>query len=680
MPENNNSHPNSEENISSSVWSLKRMGAALLIAGLSSFTVIGVVDSDDNTKETLVEFPRYDCDVNNIPQKIVVPETVPEQLKNEVPKSNHFSLIVKVNEGDTLTSIASCYFAQEDIGTQSILISNPQISNADVIFPGQELTINITKAQRFNVTNKISLTDFADKTGFDARTLREINSIPEDINYLEGSVQLPRNKAVITDTATDIHIVKPGETQYGISAQRGTNVIELLRLNGTLPPAQDTKPGHIIIVPNNKSSTNNEDTLQSPEQKLVGFLEKYQETAKNVSEKYNVPYDAMLAQSILESGYGQSELALNANNYFGIIANELWSGETYTKRTEEVITADNLSSYTDPVVIEEYPDGTLRIEVQRDFRKYSSVEASFQDYGVKMSNSPYYKDALGKSGQEYIQRITDNNLPKYATDPEYRNKVLKIMTNINVINNQSEGTVVEPTPSEQNESSNENTPTLERIQNINLTLEGYENFIRSIDRSFMDFANTKPAFTESNGLDQSKQFEFVTLHYTTLYLNKNGDQKDKNGEVDVERLIKSMDNQAGDGCCGVQAFIDRNGAIYQLTPLDVRTMHNPPFSTVSTGVEIEAIDQQDITTEQYESAAYFSIMVLGYENKLDQNLSDTILGHAEIREIQREEDPTLDARSDFPKEESKAIRDKIDKFLQNLNQEERNKVIGLSKQ
>lgn len=81
-----------------------------------------------------------------------------------------------------------------------------------------------------------------------------------------------------------------------------------------------------------------------------------------------------MAQFILESGYGKSELAQNANNCFGMktsLSGNSWSGSSwdgksvYTKKTQE-----------------QNDDGSM-VMITADFRKYACVEDSIADHGFQ---------------------------------------------------------------------------------------------------------------------------------------------------------------------------------------------------------------------------------------------------------------------------------------------------------
>ena len=120
-----------------------------------------------------------------------------------------------------------------------------------------------------------------------------------------------------------------------------------------------------------------------------------------------------LAQFILESGYGKSELAQNANNCFGMkktLSGNTWAGSTwdgssiYTKQTQEEYTVGQITTIT------------------ADFRKYPSVEKSIADHSAYL-NGAMNGSALRYAGlkgctdyKKAIQIIKDGG---YATSSTY---------------------------------------------------------------------------------------------------------------------------------------------------------------------------------------------------------------------------------------------------------------------
>ena len=101
-----------------------------------------------------------------------------------------------------------------------------------------------------------------------------------------------------------------------------------------------------------------------------------------------------LAQFILESGYGKSELAQNANNCFGMkksLSGNTWGNSTW----------DGVSIYTKKTQ-EQNPDGSYET-ITADFRKYPCVEDSIADH------SAYLLGAMNGSRKRYegIAGMTD---------------------------------------------------------------------------------------------------------------------------------------------------------------------------------------------------------------------------------------------------------------------------------
>lgn len=124
----------------------------------------------------------------------------------------------------------------------------------------------------------------------------------------------------------------------------------------------------------------------------------------------------VLAAAVLESsgkvnGYyepGQSLLAKNANNYFGIKAGPGWSGPVINLQTGE------------------YLNGQY-VTVTGTFRKYSSPAASFADYINFLKVNPRYKAAGVFSATSPHEQAQALQRAGYATDPQYANKLISLI-------------------------------------------------------------------------------------------------------------------------------------------------------------------------------------------------------------------------------------------------------------
>src|ERR1700741_5647416 len=70
---------------------------------------------------------------------------------------------------------------------------------------------------------------------------------------------------------------------------------------------------------------------QPSEKKLTpnDYITRYKEDAIKEMYRYGIPASITLAQGMLESGNGNSDLAVKANNHFGIKCHSDWKGATF---------------------------------------------------------------------------------------------------------------------------------------------------------------------------------------------------------------------------------------------------------------------------------------------------------------------------------------------------------------
>lgn len=154
--------------------------------------------------------------------------------------------------------------------------------------------------------------------------------------------------------------------------------------------------------------------------KTQDFIEKMASLAMQDMEKSGVLASVTLAQGILESAWGESELAVNANNLFGMKAQlsgntwpgSSWDGSKYRKDTGE-----------------QKQTGEYYTETA-DFRKYQSLEDSVADhsaYLVGAMNGSQLRYAGLKGEKDARAAITIIKNGGYATSLEYVNKVMNIV-------------------------------------------------------------------------------------------------------------------------------------------------------------------------------------------------------------------------------------------------------------
>ena len=136
--------------------------------------------------------------------------------------------------------------------------------------------------------------------------------------------------------------------------------------------------------------------------------------AERAAAQLNVPADAIIAQSALETGWGRHvmhhEDGRPAWALFGIKASADWEGETVTVMTTEVI------------------DGEI-IQERARFRAYPSAEAAVEDYARFLASRPRYAEVLG-SGNDPYRFASALQQAGYATDPEYAAKIVRIVGSV----------------------------------------------------------------------------------------------------------------------------------------------------------------------------------------------------------------------------------------------------------
>lgn len=139
------------------------------------------------------------------------------------------------------------------------------------------------------------------------------------------------------------------------------------------------------------------------------YLTAAEPVARAVAEEYGIPASVTAAQSILESGWGESELAVAHRNFFGFKC---------------------VSGRPGPIAsgCHEYPTTECTPECQpatAAFRVYPSMKDSFRDYGRLISTSKYYAHALpfADDAKVFIREVAKS----YATDPKYAGKVIRLM-------------------------------------------------------------------------------------------------------------------------------------------------------------------------------------------------------------------------------------------------------------
>ena len=137
------------------------------------------------------------------------------------------------------------------------------------------------------------------------------------------------------------------------------------------------------------------------------FIEQIAKCVKKYAYVYGIEvYSPIIAQAILESGWGKSGLASKYHNYFGLKCGSSWKGKSVNMATKE-----------------EYKVGTLT-NIRDNFRVYDSMEAGVKGYFDFINTSRYANLKGVKSPEEYVRRIKADG---YATSSKYVDNVMRVI-------------------------------------------------------------------------------------------------------------------------------------------------------------------------------------------------------------------------------------------------------------
>jgi uncharacterized FlgJ-related protein len=134
------------------------------------------------------------------------------------------------------------------------------------------------------------------------------------------------------------------------------------------------------------------------------YVATWSAVAVNQMSIYRIPASITLAQGLLESGNGNSLLAVEANNHFGIKCHD-WTGETI------------------------YMDDDA---AQECFRKYESAEASYIDHSLFLTTKKRYESLFQLPINDYKSWAVGLKTAGYATLPTYADRLVDLIERLNL--------------------------------------------------------------------------------------------------------------------------------------------------------------------------------------------------------------------------------------------------------
>lgn len=147
----------------------------------------------------------------------------------------------------------------------------------------------------------------------------------------------------------------------------------------------------------------------------IDYVSKYKDAAISEMQRAGIPASITLAQGILESASGQSELASSANNHFGIKCGNDWNGKSYHKKDDD---RNN--------------NGEL---IESCFRKYSHAEESFFDHSEFLRDprkSNRYGFLFNLDKRDYRSWARGLQSSGYATSQTYADQLIDLIERLHL--------------------------------------------------------------------------------------------------------------------------------------------------------------------------------------------------------------------------------------------------------
>ncbi len=142
------------------------------------------------------------------------------------------------------------------------------------------------------------------------------------------------------------------------------------------------------------------------------YIQKFKAIAISEMDRSGIPASITLAQGIIESRYGNSSLASEANNHFGIKCHKGWTGLSYYHKDDDHDSNGNL--------------------IESCFRKYTSPQQSFIDHSDFLMNRSRYAFIFDYDKTDYKNWAKGLKKAGYATNPKYADMLIKAVEDNNL--------------------------------------------------------------------------------------------------------------------------------------------------------------------------------------------------------------------------------------------------------
>lgn len=284
------------------------------------------------------------------------------------------------------------------------------------------------------------------------------------------------------------------------------------------------------------------------------YINKYKNLAIDHMQTYKIPASITLAQGLLESGAGESTLAIKSNNHFGIKCHTEWKGK-------QVYHNDDKKNDC--------------------FRKYNNPEASFQDHSLFLVERERYQSLFSLKMTDYKGWAKGLQKAGYATDKSYANKLIQIIEDYRLYEYDKEGTKKTKINIQEYivEEKAQNAPQYNKPNNTLNTIKGTSGKVLTVNRHTIykthnlvyviaQSGDTYENIAKEFGFDINDLYEFNEIDRSIpliagnlVYLEKKKTRADKPYYEHIVQVGESMHNIS-------QKYGIKTRSLYQLNKKD----------------------------------------------------------------------------------------------------------------
>lgn len=170
------------------------------------------------------------------------------------------------------------------------------------------------------------------------------------------------------------------------------------------PFADDSAPAQNVSHVSNKIEASLTPAQREKRRKQLAYVKSYRNLASQEMKEHGIPISITMAQGLLESNIGESRLATENNNHFGI--------KCFSKSCRK----GHCTNFND--------------DHHKDFfRKFSSVSESYKAHSTVLQKERYRK-LYQLASTDYKGWARGLKSAGYATDPRYADKLIRIIEDL----------------------------------------------------------------------------------------------------------------------------------------------------------------------------------------------------------------------------------------------------------